>query len=172
MLNPKAVAAAICILLASLGFVIYDTLQEPNVKVGDPAPDFSIKTEKGKIVTARDFGGKLLILNFWATWCPPCISETPRLTQLQNQLGKEGVVVVGISVDKNEKAYKQFLTRLRVGFETAHDPEARISASYGTFKFPETYVINSKGKIVAKYIGEPDDTWLAPRVLDELRKMI
>ncbi|MBY0372948.1 MAG: TlpA family protein disulfide reductase [Bryobacteraceae bacterium] len=172
MLSPKLTLALVAILLGGLGFVIYDTLQEPNIKVGDAAPDFSIKGENGKVYTARDFGGKLLILNFWATWCPPCISETPRLTQLQNDLRKDGVVILGVSVDKNEKAYKQFIARLKVGFATAHDPEARISASYGTFKFPETYVINSQGKVVAKFIGEPDDTWLAPRVLDSLRSMI
>lgn len=172
MLQPKAIAALISILLAGLGFVIFDTLREPNVKVGDAAPNFSIKTENGKTVTARDFGGKLLVLNFWASWCPPCVSETPRLSQLQAQLGKEGVVVVGISIDSNEKSYRNFLKRMRVGFEIARDGEARISSSYGTFKIPETYVINSQGKVVAKFIGEPDDTWLAPRIIDQLRGMI
>ena len=163
--------ALILILLMGLGFVIYDTLRERVTLVGDTAPDFEVTSESGKKLTRADFGGKILMLNFWATWCPPCIEETPRLNALQEELAKDGVVVLGISVDKNEKPYKKFIERMRVKFATSRDAEARISASYGTFKFPETYIINSAGKVLAKYEGEPAGTWLDPKVLDQIRAM-
>ena len=163
--------AAILILLMGLGFVIYDTLRDKVTQVGDTAPDFEVTAENGKKFSRSDFGGKILMLNFWATWCPPCIEETPRLNALQEELAKDGVVVLGISVDKNEKPYKKFIERMRVKFPTTRDAEARISASYGTYKFPETYIINSAGKVLAKYEGEPSSTWLDPKVIEQIRAM-
>ena len=163
--------ALILILLMGLGFVFYDTLREKVTQVGDMAPDFEVTTEGGKKLTRADFGGKILMLNFWATWCPPCIEETPRLNMLQEEMAKDGVVILGISVDKNEKPYKKFLERMRVKFATSRDAEARISASYGTFKFPETYIINASGKVLAKYEGEPSSTWLDPKVMEQIRSM-
>ena len=91
--------ALILILLMGLGFVIYDTLRERVTLVGDTEPGFEVTSESGKKLTRSDFGGKILMLNFWATWCPPCIEETPRLNALQEELAKDGVVVLGISVD-------------------------------------------------------------------------
>ena len=77
--------------------------------MGDTAPEFTITTDNGRTVSPPDFGGKLLVLNFWATWCPPCVQEMPSLNQFQKSLADKGVVVLGISVDKDEKAYKAFL---------------------------------------------------------------
>ena len=70
--------------------VLYLSLHDNVVKAGDRAPDFSIQADNGKTITAHDFGGKLLILNFWATWCPPCVDEVPSLNQLQRALGPQG----------------------------------------------------------------------------------
>ena len=115
---------AIGILLAAFVFVVFDTLNEHVVVTGDKAPDFNITTDSGKQITRSNFGGRLLVLNFWATWCPPCIEELPSLDQMQRELSSKGVVVVGVSVDKNEKQYKDFLKRARVSFETSRDSDA------------------------------------------------
>jgi len=116
------------------------------VNAGDTAPRFSVVTEDGKTITPSNFGGKLLVLNFWASWCAPCVAETPTLNQFQRTFAGKGVVVLGVSMDRNEKQYKDFLARYRISFETSRDPEGDISASYGTFQFPDSYIIDPSGK--------------------------
>ncbi|MCC7175081.1 MAG: TlpA family protein disulfide reductase [Bryobacterales bacterium] len=154
----KYLQAGIGLLLAVLAFVIVDGFREKVVNVGDRAPDFSITTDAGRVVTRSDFGGKLLVLNFWATWCPPCVAEMPSLDEFQKRLASSGVVVLGVSVDQSESDYRAFLEKARVSFLTARDPSAGISGEYGTFKFPETYVIDSRGRVVQKHIGPEDWT--------------
>lgn len=172
-MSAKVVIGLIAFLVAGLGYTLYGVLEAPAAKVGAVAPSFEIKDRNGRVYTARDFGGKLLILNFWATWCPPCVEETPRLSRLQEILAKDGVVILAVSIDKKEETYKKFVDRFQVKFATAWDPDARISASFGTYRFPESYVINREGKVVATYTdGEPDGTWLAPHVIDSLKGML
>ncbi len=151
-------------------WVIKDSFEERMVNVGDKAPNFSITTEKGRTVSVSDFGGKVLVLNFWATWCPPCIQEIPSLHQFAATMKDKGVVVLAVSVDKNEKAYKTFLARARPAFETARDPDANISSDYGTFKWPETYVIDKNGKVVQKLIANQD--WMDPQLVNGIKALL
>lgn len=160
----------ICLLVAGLVYITADAVRERLVNVGDTAPNFKITTDDGKVVTRSDFGGKLLVLNFWATWCPPCVKEIPSLHEMQLRLKNKGVVVLAVSVDKNEATYKEFLKRAGVSFTTARDPEANISAEYGTFKYPETYVIDPSGKVVAKYIADQD--WTSQQVMQQIERYL
>ncbi len=150
--------------------VIADSIREQVIRVGDRAPDFSITSDSGRRISPADFGGKLLVLNFWATWCPPCIREMPSLDRFQEQLRDAGVVVLGISVDKNERAYRRFLDRARVSFQTTRDAEAKISASFGTYRYPETYVIGRDGKVIMKVIADRD--WMEPEMLRSIRSLL
>jgi peroxiredoxin len=159
--------SGIAVLLGLLVFVIYGAIHEKVVEVGDTAPEFTITTDAGRTISRDDFGGKLLVLNFWATWCPPCVQEMPSLEQFSRDFSKEGVVVLGISVDKDPNVYRNFLERAGVSFLTARDPENKINAEYGTFKYPETYVINPSGRVVQKIIGP--ETWTAPRITQMIR---
>lgn len=160
----------VILLCLGLGWVIYDSLHENLVNTGDSAPNFKVVTDNGREITRNEFGGKVLILNFWATWCGPCIQEIPSLDALQRQLGPQGVVVVAVSVDRNEAAYKKFLQQMQPAFYTARDPKGDISASYGTFKYPESYIIDSKGRVLAKEIGARD--WASPEVLDRIKRLL
>ena len=158
--------------MAALSFVIYDTLTERIVEAGDKAPDFKVVTEKGRTVTRSNFGGKLLVLNFWATWCPPCVQEMPSLIQFSKEMADKGVVVLGVSVDKNDKQYQTFLKRYKVPFDTSRDPDANISASYGTYKYPETYIIDASGKVVEKIVNAPDQGWMDPAMLNRIKRYL
>jgi cytochrome c biogenesis protein CcmG, thiol:disulfide interchange protein DsbE len=145
--------AGIAVLSAVLVFVLYQSIHERIITVGDTAPEFRITTDNGRTITASDFGGRLLVLNFWATWCQPCVEEVPSLDQFAKEMAGSGVVVLGVSMDTNPKLYRDFLDRSHISFLTARDPDAKISADYGTFKYPESYIIDAKGKVVQKIIG-------------------
>jgi cytochrome c biogenesis protein CcmG, thiol:disulfide interchange protein DsbE len=162
--------AAIAVMAIGLVWVVSGVLEPRVVKAGDLAPDFQIVTDSGKTVTRADFGGKLLVLNFWASWCPPCVEETPSLNLFQQQLKGDGVVVLAVSIDANEKLYKQFIERYKVGFTTARDPEANISASYGTFQIPESYIIDQTGHVREKIISNTN--WADPEFIAHVKSFL
>ena len=110
------------------------------------------------------------MLNFWATWCPPCVEETPSLSEFARQFAPKGVVVLGVSVDKDEKAYRAFLEQHRPAFLTSRDAEAKINADYGTFKYPETYIIDSRGKVVQKIIGPAN--WADEKMISYVNSLL
>ncbi len=154
--TDRVLIVLLAVAVAALVGVAADTMREKVVVVGDSAPDFSIRTDTGLAISPTNFGGKVLVLNFWATWCPPCIREMPSLDQFHKLLRDSGVVVLAISVDKNERVYRNFLNRVNVSFLTARDAEAKISGSFGTYRYPETYVIDRNGKVVQKVIADTD----------------
>lgn len=153
-----------------LVWVVSGVLEAHVVKAGDMAPDFRIVTDSGRTVTRADFGGKLLVLNFWASWCPPCVEETPSLNAFQQQLKADGVVVLAVSIDANEKLYKQFIERYKVQFNTARDPEGNISASYGTFQIPESYIIDTTGHVREKVISNTN--WMDPEFIARVKSLL
>ncbi|MCW5978570.1 MAG: TlpA family protein disulfide reductase [Bryobacteraceae bacterium] len=162
--------ATIGVLAAALVSVVAFATRETVVGVGDKAPDFSIRADSGQTISRGDFGGRLLVLNFWATWCPPCIEEMPSLDEFQKQFRDAGVVVLGVSVDEDEGAYRRFLERAGVSFSTARDPEAALADKFGTYRYPETYVINRDGKVVQKIIGEAD--WTDARMVSYIKSLL
>lgn len=157
-------------LLAGLCWVVASNLHERIIETGDRAPNFKITTDAGKVVTRSEFGGKLLVLNFWATWCPPCVEEFPSLSAMAQEMKSKNVVVLGVSVDKSSEAYRRFLERMGPGFETAMDAEANISSEYGTFKYPETYVIDQEGKVRMKFIGPRN--WMDPQIKQQIESLL
>jgi len=161
---------SIVVLGAALVWVVGGTLEPKITNAGDTAPNFKVVTEDGKTITRGDFGGKLLVLNFWASWCPPCVSETPSLEEFARELAPQGVVVLGVSSDRNENLYHKFIQRFGITFETARDPQADISASYGTFQIPETYLIDRNGKVLEKVIS--NQNWMDPEFLARVRRML
>ena len=158
--TDRILRAAIGLLLIAFVYVIYAAIHERVVVAGDSAPDFAITADSGRSVSVPNFGGKLLVLNFWASWCPPCVQETPSLSQFAAEFANRGVTVLAISVDKDEKAYRAFLERFKPTFLTARD--SKIHEDYGTFMYPETYLIDAQGKVVKK-IAEAAD-WNDPQL--------
>ncbi|HEX4274681.1 MAG TPA: TlpA disulfide reductase family protein [Bryobacteraceae bacterium] len=166
----NGIQTGIVALLCAFVGVLYVSLHDNVVKAGDGAPQFSIKTINGKTVGPKDFGGKLLILNFWATWCQPCVQEVPSLDALQRELGPKGLVVLGVSVDKDQKAYQEFLDRFHVSYLTAIDPNQAINTKYGTLQFPESYLIDTNGKVVEKIVGEAN--WSSEQMVQHVQSLL
>ena len=96
--TDQVIKAAIGVLLVALAGVIVYTMQDHIVVAGDSAPNFNLTTDNGKQITPTNFGGKVLVLNFWASWCPPCVQEMPSLNEFQKMFAADGVVVLGTHV--------------------------------------------------------------------------
>lgn len=136
-------------------------------QIGTQAPDFTVQ-DSDRTVTLSQFRGKPVVLNFWASWCPPCIAETPSLVALQKQMGDK-VVVLAVSTDVDEDGYKKFTEKNTQGLLTVRDGSGKSNGLYGTFAFPETYIIDRNGVIQRKFIGEVN--WTNPEIVDYLNKM-
>src|ERR1051325_7178299 len=157
MKSPKTdryLRVGIGLLTVVMVIVIYAAIHERVVVAGDEAPQFTVQTDTGRTVSLPNFGGKVLVLNFWASWCPPCVAETPSLSQFAAAYSGRGVVVLGISVDKDENAYRAFLQKFNPAFLTTR--ELKIHEDYGTFMYPETYIIDARGRVMKKIV-EPGD---------------
>jgi len=161
---PRAVpmlVLALCGLLATA----CDRGDHP-ARIGSPAPQFTV-TDGAETVSLGKLRGHVVILNFWATWCIPCIEEVPSLVDLQRRLPR--VTVVAVSSDEDASVYRQFLIDNHVDFVTVRDPSGRVPKLYGTIKIPETYVIDAKGTLRRKFVSAQD--WTNPETLEYLSKL-
>jgi cytochrome c biogenesis protein CcmG, thiol:disulfide interchange protein DsbE len=137
-------------------------------RIGTAAPDFTVH-DADRSITLSQLKGQVVVLNFWATWCPPCIEETPSLVRMQQRMKDKGVTVLAVSVDVDENAYRDFIKAHGVNLLTVRDADQKSNALYGTFKFPETYVIDRGGVVRRKFIGAVD--WTEPDVIEYLGKL-
>ena len=137
-------------------------------RIGSTAPDFTVQDTQTK-VTLSQFHGQVVVLNFWATWCAPCVEEVPSLVEMQRRMKARGVTVIAVSVDVDDSAYRQFVKDHGVSLLTVRDPDQKSNGLYGTFKFPETYIIDRNGVMRRKFIGAVD--WTEPEITDFLSKL-
>lgn len=124
---------------------------------GTTARDFPLEVS-GKPMHLSDLRGKVVVLDFWASWCPPCVEEAPSLNRLQKYIESRNALVLGIAADEDPYAFSKFLVDQGVTFPTYRDPATKervspIALSYGTSMIPETYIIDRRGKIARKVIG-------------------
>ncbi len=133
------------------------------LRVGESAVDFVLPTLGQGPIALRDYRQQVVILNFWATWCPPCVEETPSLETFAAEVRNHGVVVIGVSVDEDPAALAKFSSAFHLSFPIARDPNRALASRYGTFQFPESYIIDRSGRVAEKIIGPID--WQDPRVL-------
>jgi cytochrome c biogenesis protein CcmG, thiol:disulfide interchange protein DsbE len=137
-------------------------------RIGTNAPEFTVQDSDRK-VSLDQLRGKVVVLNFWATWCPPCIEEMPSLVQMQQHLKAKGVEVLAVSIDVDESAYHKFIKDHGVDLLTVRDPDQKSSNLYGSYKWPETYIIDRNGVLRRKFIGAVD--WNTPEITDFLSKL-
>jgi len=161
--------AGIGVMLVALVFVLYAAIYQRIVMAGDRAPKFTITADNGRSVSIPDFGGKVLVLNFWASWCQPCVEEEPSLNAFAQQYADKGVVVLGVSVDKDLGAYQKFIERFRPSFLTVRN--SKINEDYGTFIYPESYFIDSSGMVVRK-LDVAGINWTDPQMISFVNSLL
>jgi peroxiredoxin len=119
-----------------------------------PAPSWELQGADGKTIHSSDFKGKVVILDFWATWCPPCKAEIPSFIALQNEYGKKGLAVVGISVDEGGvDVVKEFAQKLGMNYPVVLADDKTPQAFGGIEAIPTTFIIDREGRIVTKHLG-------------------
>ena len=123
------------------------------------APDFTVSDGTTSVHLAN-YRGKVVLLNFWATWCQPCLVELPSLLQLHRD--QPNLVILAVSIDEDPDAYKHFIARRHVDLITVRDPTESAAKLFHTDMWPETYVIDRKGIIRSKYVGAQD--WSDPEI--------
>ncbi|HSY58621.1 MAG TPA: TlpA disulfide reductase family protein, partial [Terriglobales bacterium] len=141
---------------------------EPSLR-GQPEKDFAL-TLDGKPSRLSYLKGNVVVLNFWATWCPPCVDEAPSLNALQRRIAPLGGTVLGISLDEDQDAYENFLKAYQLGFPNYRDPSKKIAMDYGTTMYPETYIIDRQGRLDRKIIGPQD--WTSPEMTSYLDSIL
>jgi cytochrome c biogenesis protein CcmG/thiol:disulfide interchange protein DsbE len=156
-------------IVAGAIFFALRSRQPAPPQVGEAAPDFTLPTLTGQSISLRDYRRSVVVVNFWATWCPPCVEEMPSLNEFAERGRGLGVTVIGVSVDQDRAALEQFVAHARLSFPIARDPEQAVAARYGTFKFPESYVIDSEGRIARRIIGALD--WRDPEIISFLSRL-
>jgi cytochrome c biogenesis protein CcmG/thiol:disulfide interchange protein DsbE len=135
--------------------------------IGAAAPDFTVK-DSDHTVSLHDLRGKLVVLNFWAAHCGPCIEEMPSLVQLQKRMGSR-VTVVGVGVDTSDRDYHSFLREHNIDFLTVRDADKESYDLYGATGYPETFIIDGSGTIRRKFIGPVN--WTSPEIVEYLQKL-
>jgi len=152
---------ALGVSVACLGSLLVSQLISPSnaVAAEDPkvAPAWELKDVEGKAVKLSDFKGKVVVLDFWATWCPPCREEIPGFIELQKQYGKDGLVVIGVSLDEEgPSVVKPFIKKTQINYTIVMGNQ-EIAKAYGDVEsIPTTFIIDGQGKIVKKHVGFSD----------------
>ena len=154
-------------LALTLVLVGCDRTSTPGM-IGAKAPDFTVKDEE-RTVSLHDFRGKTVVLNFWASWCQPCIEEAPSMVAMSKQLDGSNVVIVGVSIDENPEAYHRFLRQFGITYLNVRDPQQSAPMKYGTTGWPETFVIDKDGTIRRKFVGAQE--WTKPTVVSYLKSL-
>jgi len=141
-----------------VNYKLVSNLQE--IKEPSPAPGFTLPDlERGK-VSLKDFRGKLLILNFWASWCVPCREEMPAMERLYQKYRDQGFVILGVNLKDDKKSAIAFVKELKITFPIAFDPAGEVGLLYGAWGLPATYLIDTKGIALARAWGPAD--WFSP----------
>ncbi len=163
------VRAAILLLTGFIASLTACDRGDHPTHIGQPAPAFTLTGDDsdGRTVSLAQFRGRIVIVNFWATWCFPCIDELPSLLALERRMPQ--VTIVAISQDQDAAAYRSFLQTYQVDLLTLRDPSMGVQHLYGTQKIPESYVIDRDGILRRKFVSAQD--WTSPEILDYLSKL-
>lgn len=140
-------------LLAAVGLVLFSSLASASV-VGQPAPALTFKDLAGKEVSLASLKGKVVVVDFWATWCGPCRMEIPGYIEMQKKYGKDGVVIVGVSLDqKGPKHVQKFVEQNAMNYTIVMGDDSAVEAFGGFNSIPTTFLISRDGKILHEKSG-------------------
>ena len=174
-LGPIVVGAALAVAAAAairLAGTATDDERGPSLpSIGDAAPGFRLARLAGGEESLEALAGTPVFLNFWATWCPPCVEELPSIQALDERYADSELAVLAMSVDTIEpREIRSFLADRGIDLRVVLDPGGEVSRRYGTFRFPETYLIDREGRIAVKYVGP--QVWTRSEFLADIDALV
>jgi peroxiredoxin len=167
----RTVALVAIVVAVAFGYVHLAENKGYALKPGAEAPGFHLPTLAGEGKDLVSYRGKVVVLNFWATWCPPCVAEMPSLERLHRTLGPEGLAVVTVSTDEDEEILREFVARYELTLPVLLDPGGRVAAgAYRTTGYPETFVLDRRGVLLRHHVGPAE--WDTPEALAHFRELL
>lgn len=166
------IALLVAVALFAAGAAAVALIREPSrpsLRPGSIAPAFSLPVSGGESVALEALRGRVLFVNFWATWCAPCRTEAPSLERLYQSLRGEGFEVLGISIDaeQDEAAVTVFARELGLTFPIPRDPDKRVYGAYQASGVPETFLVDRGGRVLERFVGPQN--WDDPRYARAIR---
>lgn len=166
MYKSTLVALACCLTITTAS-----CKQPPKVAaVGNIAPDFTLVDQKGKTWTLTQLKGRVVFINFWATWCPPCREEMPSMQRLSAMLPQDRFVMLAVLQNDDPARADDFAAKLGITVPILFDRDKKVGPLYGLTGVPETFIVDKQGVIREKIIGPAE--WDAPEVLKMLGKYL
>lgn len=155
--RPAALIVPVALLVAALLLGLWYYQAQSATRAGFPAPDFTLRDLTGKPYRLGDLRGRIVFLNVWATWCPPCREEMPAMERLYQRLRHTDFVMLAVSEDEGGAAVVgPFVEEAGITFPVLLDPEGIVPRRYGVTGFPETFVIDRNGFVIRHVIGPED----------------
>lgn len=125
----------------------------PSPVVGRQAPDFELRLLDGTVVRLSNYRGRVVFLNFWASWCPPCRAEARLLEEAWRRVKDREIVFLGVNIQDTDEGARRFIEEFGISYPNGRDPQSRIAIDYGVYGIPETFFIDREGRITYKHIG-------------------
>jgi peroxiredoxin len=165
------VTVLVIILALSLNDSSVEFSNQTAIEGGIPAPDFTFPGLDGKMVSLSDYKGKVVLVNIWATWCPPCVKEMPSMEKLYRKFKGENFEILAVSIDEpGPKAVAPFMEKTRLTFPALIDSKGAIKPVYRITGIPESFIIDKQGLLIKKIVGPID--WAAPQVFRFFNSLI
>ncbi|MFZ1134783.1 MAG: TlpA disulfide reductase family protein [Candidatus Korobacteraceae bacterium] len=158
-LTTKRVAIWLVVFACLAGVYIYSRRHTPRPQVttsSNSAPNFTVNNIDGKKLSLSDYKGKVVLLDFWATWCTPCRAEIPHFVEMQEKYGPQGFQVIGISMDDDAKPVREFYQQYKMNYPVAVGDDKLADRFGGVMGLPVNFVIDREGRIHSKHLGATD----------------
>ncbi len=172
LVHPRSVLVFLGVFLMGYWLVVGspDSVNMVQAKEVVPAPEVVLENLEGGKISLKDYRGKWVFINFWATWCPPCIKEMPDMESFYNKFKKHNFVMLAVSIDKKKKLVEKFVKKYNLTFEIFFDPKTKVAKQFGVKGIPATFVINPQGEIISQASGPRE--WMDPSIIDYFEKLM
>jgi len=166
-----AVTVLVTIISLKLNNSSFEFSNQVSIESGTSAPDFTFPGLDGKMIRLSDYKGKVVLVNIWATWCPPCVDEMPSMEKLYQKFKGENFEILAVSIDEpGLKAVAPFMKKSKLTFPALIDSEGTIKTVYGITGIPESFIIDKQGILIKKIIGPVD--WATPKIFRFFSELI
>lgn len=166
----RTLMIAILFVFVIMMFYLFQNSMHRFVKEGELIPPFKIFDVQQKSYSNNDFQGKVVLINFWTSWCPPCVEEMPSLVEFDKKYKGKGVAVLLINVNESLESINKFLKKNNFDSAVYRDVSGEMAKEFGTFKFPESFLVDKKGILRKKIIGELN--WMEDNVTNYVEGLL